>query len=292
MRVFVTGSTGYVGSAVVRALVAAGHEVGGLVRSVEKEAAVRKAGAVPVFGNLHDPETYQHFAAESQAVVHCAFEDAETDGLAAEELAGALQAEGGEKTLVYTSGVWVLGASPAAADESAPTDHPFAMVAWRPAVERFVLSRGNHGLACAVVRPGLVYGRTGGLFAGWFRSAAAGEGVRYVGEGQNRFPPVHVDDLAQLYRLIVERRARGLFHGVDGSAPTMAEAARRVSEAGGSKGRTSSWPLAQARQRLGALADALALDQVVVTRRAAELGWKPRRPFVESAAEAARELDA
>ncbi len=288
MRIFVTGSTGYVGSAVVRALVQAGHEVGGLARSVQKEDEVRALGAVPIFGNLHDPERYQHFAAECDAVVHCAFATPELDELALEELAGALLAEGGQKALIYTSGVWVLGSCPTAADEDAPTDRPLPMVAWRPAVERFALSHATEDLACAVIRPGLVYGGDGGYFAGWLANASRGEPVTFVGEGQNRFPPVHRDDLAQLYRRVVEKRARGIFHGVDGSAPTVAEAAGALSEAGGN-GPARPWPLAQARQRIGAVADALALDQVVVAKRAADLGWLPRGTFLESAPALVRE---
>jgi nucleoside-diphosphate-sugar epimerase len=292
MRVFVTGSTGYVGSAVVQAFVAAGHVVGGLVRDASKEAALRALGGVPILGHLKDPETYQHFAAESDAVIHCAFESAGVDQAATEALLGAMIAEGSEggqpRSFIYTSGVWVLGTTAAPADEGASTETPAPISTWRPPIERHVLENGNEQVATAVLRPGIVWGGKRGILKGWVDGAATGS-VTYIGDGRNHFPPVHRDDLARLYLLIAEKRARGVFHGVDGSAPTIREAAEAIAKAAGAKD-AHGWPVAEARSVVGPFADAMCLDQKVIAKRAAELGWKPAKaPFLAHAAEAVRE---
>jgi nucleoside-diphosphate-sugar epimerase len=186
--------------------------------------------------------------------------------------------------------VWVLGDTRGPADESAATDHPSAAVAWRPSHERLVLDAAGGQLVTAVVRPGMVYGGTRGLITPWFAQARSG-GAQVVGDGKNHWSFVHVDDLAQLYRLVVERRAGGVFHGVDGSAPTLEEAARAASAAVG--GTVRHVLLEEARKAMGPMADALAMDQVVVAHRGAEVGWKPGHPaFVQAAAAAAREANA
>jgi nucleoside-diphosphate-sugar epimerase len=278
MRVFVTGATGYIGQAIVQALVRAGHEVGGLFRSREKEEALRSLGAVPVFGNLRDPETYQHFAAESAAVIHAGFESPELDRSASEHLISALKAEGGNKCFVLTSGVLVLGETGTkAADESASVERPFPLVAWRPPVERYALGQANEQLAVSVIRPGFVYG--GGskktvLYP--YAESALHHGVsRYIGPGTNHMAYVHRDDVAQLYRLLVEKRARGVFHGVDSSKVTNAELARAVSTAAGKGGKVEGVPLEVARKQMGPFADAFAVEQQVVARKSTELGWRP-----------------
>ncbi len=278
MRVFVTGATGYIGQAVVRALVLAGHEVGGLHRSKEGEAVVRGLGAVPVFGHLRDPETYQHFAAESAAVIHTAFESPDTERLVVEHLVSALKAEGGQKVFLLTSGVLVLGETgPTPADESASTERPFPLVAWRPPLERYALDQADGQLATAIVRPGFVYGGVPkSVLLSYVDSALKNGAARYIGAGTNRMAYVQRDDLAQLYRLIVEQRARGVFHGVDSSAVTTAELATAVSRAAGKEGKTQSVPPEVARKEGGPFADAFTVEQRVTTTRSPTLGWKPK----------------
>ncbi|HEV8663051.1 MAG TPA: NAD-dependent epimerase/dehydratase family protein [Candidatus Methylomirabilis sp.] len=274
-----TGGTGYVGSGIVRALVEAGHRVTGLVRSAEKEAVLRGLGATPVRGDLKDPPTYRGMAAEHDAAIHAGFEYSEkaveADRIAIETLLAATKAGGGLRGVVYTSGVWVLGnTGDRPADEGASTAGAAPIVAWRPAHERLVLDAGRGTLATAVIRPGMVYGGKGGLVTQFFSSATKEGAAAYVGTGTNRWSLVHRDDLGQLYRLVVEKRARGVFHGVDGVPVAVADAARAASHAAGKGGATRSIPLEEARKQMGPVADALCLDQVVVTRRSAELGWK------------------
>ncbi|HEV3458148.1 MAG TPA: NAD-dependent epimerase/dehydratase family protein [Thermoanaerobaculia bacterium] len=291
MYIFVTGATGYIGHAVVGELVALGHEVTGLVRDDAKAELVRRLGARAVVGDIADPDSYREHAAEHDALVHTAFSSGPgavaADRTAVETLIAAARA-GKARSLVYTSGIWVLGATgDAPAFEGAPTDHPMPLVSWRPAHERLALEAGIHHLASAVIRPGIVYGGRGGLTGSYFESAEKEGAAAYVGDGTNRLPMIHVEDLARFYRRVVEHHARGVFHAVDGNAVPLSEVARAASEAAGKGGAARSIPLAQARQTLGAFADCLALDQFIESRRAAELGWRPEHPnFLGEAAKA------
>ncbi|HVT15471.1 MAG TPA: NAD-dependent epimerase/dehydratase family protein [Thermoanaerobaculia bacterium] len=282
MHVFVTGATGYIGHAVVGELAAAGHAVTGLVRSEEKGAALRALGARAVVGDIKEPDSYRSAAAEHEAIVHTAFEMSgaavAADRTAVETLIAAAGA-GKAQSLVYTSGVWVLGETgDSPAFENSPTDRAAALVAWRPAHEKLVLEAGTHRLAAAVIRPGLVYGGRGGLIGLYFQAAEKEGAASHVGDGRNRIPPIHVEDLARFYRAVVERHARGIFHAVDGTAPTLADVASAASAAAGKQGATRSVPLAEARKSLGPVADCLVLDQVVESRRGVELGWRPTHP--------------
>jgi nucleoside-diphosphate-sugar epimerase len=289
MRVFVTGGTGYVGGAVVEALVRAGHEVSALSRSEERDAAVRALGAAPVRGTLGHLAPLAGRIAEHDAVVHTAMDyglGPPADAEAIDAMLAGARASARPFVVVYTSGVWVLGPAATPASEGAPTDRPAAGVAWRPEHERRVLDAGSDVVATAVVRPGIVFGERRGLVAPWFRSAVEEGRAAFVGTGDQRWALVHRSDLAELYRLVVERRARGVFHGVDGASPAVAEAAAAASRAAG-KGGVRAIPVAEARKTMGAMADALAMDQVVVSARGAEVGWAPRHPpFVKDAANA------
>ncbi len=291
MYIFVTGATGYIGHAVVGELAALGHEVTGLVRSDARAEQVRRLGARAVIGDIADPDSYREHAAEHDALVHTAFSSGPgavaADRTAVETLIAAARA-GRARSLVYTSGIWVLGATgDSPAFEGAPTDRPMPLVAWRPAHEHLALEAGIHHLASAVIRPGIVYGGRGGLTGSYFESAEKEGAAAYVGDGTNRLPMIHVEDLARFYRRVVEHHARGVFHAVDGNAVPLAEVARAASEAAGKGGATRSIPLAQARQTMGGFADCLALDQFVESRRAAELGWRAEHPnFLGEAAKA------
>jgi nucleoside-diphosphate-sugar epimerase len=295
MRVFVTGGTGYVGSAIVGSLVRAGHEVSALSRSEERDAAVRALGATPVRGSLGHMGPLAARIAEHDAAVHTAMDyglGAPADSEAIDAMLAGARSPGRPFTVVYTSGVWVLGPTATPATEAAPTDRPAAGVAWRPGHERRVLDAATDRLATAVIRPGIVFGEKRGLVSPWFESAVREGRVPFVGTGDQRWAFVHRSDLAELYRLVVEKRARGIFHGVDGASPTVAEAASAASRAAG-KGAVRAIPVEEARRTMGAMADTLAMDQVVVSARGVEVGWAPRHPpLVKDAPNAFREWQA
>lgn len=289
MQVFVTGATGYIGSAVVRALVTAEHEVTGLVRSRRRASELEKLGGTPIFGDLHELPSWQPAAEAADALVHLGF-DYSTDSVATDlRVLKALVVaahSGGQRALIYTSGVLVLGnTGDTPADEDSSTDGAVPMVAWRPAHEQLALHASNSDVAAAVIRPGFVVGGAKGLLAGYFESAVSEGAARFIGDGANRMSVVHVDDLAQLYRAVIERKARGVFHGVDGSSVRIRDLAEAASRA--ARGGTAvSVPVEKAREKMGPFADALCADQVVVTKRASEVGWKPTRPHVLEAIDA------
>jgi nucleoside-diphosphate-sugar epimerase len=293
VRIFLTGGTGYVGSAIAAALIRAGHSVTALTRSSESERGLLQLGASPVRGNLAEPATYERIAALHDAIIHAAFENAEVDLIALETLIGSARTVEG-RHLVYTSGTWVLGDTRGGVAYEHMSDRaPARLVAWRGEHEQLALLAADEGVTPSVVRPGLVYGGKGGYVSHYFDSAAEQGAATFVGSGRNHVSLVYREDLAQLYRLVVERRGWGIFHGVDGVPLVVEEVARAASELAGAGGATRSIPLPQARARMGDLADALCMDQKVGTRRAGELGWKPRFPsFLEGAHAAVAEWGA
>ncbi len=292
MKVFITGATGYVGGAVAREFLRAGHQVGGLARSAETAARLERLGIGAVRGSMQHPAAWKDLIGGFDAFVHAAVDYAAdipaVDGATLDALIEAARAGGEARCLIFTSGVWVLGETgdrPAAEDAS--TQRALPMVAWRPAHERRALEAASRGLATAVVRPGLVYGGRAGLLAPLFASAEQEGASVYIGAGDNRWSLVHRDDLGALYRLIAESRARGIFHGVDGASLPVVEVARAASRAAGRGGKTRSQPVGEARRGLGPVADALLLDQVVAAPRSRALGWAPRYVSFEEGAPAA-----
>jgi nucleoside-diphosphate-sugar epimerase len=277
MNIFLTGATGYIGRAVADALMKAGHSVTGLARSDEAAGQLRLKGITPHRGDLKSPDSLACVASALDGVIHTGTtNDGQLDQAAIRAMLDTLK--GSDKPFVYTSGVWVLGdTGDTVADESAPLN-PIALVAWRPEVERMVLESAQRGVRAVVIRPALVYGRGGGIPADLVKPARENGAARYVGTGQNRWPVIDVDDLADLYLRAFERAAAGtLFLAADSSTHRVKEIAEAASAGVGRDGRTESWPLDQARKALGAYADALVLDQQVSSAKATTmLGWKPR----------------
>ncbi len=276
MTVFLTGATGYIGGAVARALQQAGHSVIGLARSDEAAGRLHLKEITVHHGDLASPDSLIPAASASDAVIHAgATGNGLLDHAAVSAMLDAMAYSG--KPFLYTSGVWVLGnTNGLLADETAPLN-PAALVAWRPAMEQMVLAAANIGIRTIVIRPAIVYGNGDGILAEMVYSAREHGAVRYVGDGSNRWPLVHVEDLADLYVRALEAPAGTLLHAADASAHRVTEIAEAASLGAGAKGRIKSWPLDEARKTLGAYADALILDQQVSAEKAkATLGWKPR----------------
>src|SRR5947209_10398765 len=220
MRVFVTGATGFIGSAVVRELLDAGHEVLGLARSEQAAAAVAAAGAKVHRGDIGDLDSLRRGAAESDGVVHTAFNHdfsvSRHDASAADRLAVEAMAEalvGTDRPIVITSGTAGLSPGRLATEQTVPAIDAIG----RHAVEEAAVSFIDRGVRPAVVRfPPTVHGRGDHGFIARLIEIARTKGVSgYPGDGSNRWPAVHRLDAAHLFRLAVESAPAGArLHGV------------------------------------------------------------------------------
>ncbi|MGH8778427.1 SDR family oxidoreductase [Paraburkholderia sp.] len=220
MRIFLTGATGFIGTALVPELIAAGHQVVGMTRSDTGAQALIDAGAEVHRGTLEDPESLSRGTAKADAVIHLAFdhdfsrfvENCEKDKRAIAALGSALA--GSDRPLVITSGT---GMGSAQHGEPATEDvvnftHPNPRVASELAGN----AQLDAGINVSVVRLPQVHNPfRQGLISPLIEIARQKGVLAYVGEGRNRWPAGHLSDVARLYRLAVEAGERGArFHGV------------------------------------------------------------------------------
>jgi nucleoside-diphosphate-sugar epimerase len=278
MHVFLTGGTGYIGSAVLDALIKSGHRVTALVRDSEKAERIEARGASPLLGELASAARFVERAAAADAVVHTAMEGTARgpalDQAFLDAVLPALAATGAARVFVYTSGIWVLGPRNAATDETATPD-PVPHVAWRSVHEAQVLSAATAALRTAVIRPGILYGSGHGIVSDMLKDALNGL-VRVIGDGHNRWPCVYDRDVAELYaRIVGSPGASGVFHATDDEQERVADIANAIAQHVSPAADIRYVPLAEARAKLGPYADALALDQVIRSPRARALGWTP-----------------
>jgi nucleoside-diphosphate-sugar epimerase len=276
MRVFLTGGTGYVGSAVLDAFVRAGHHVDALVRHGEKAAIAQSRGATPVLGDLGDPSSYADAVAAADGVIHAAIEYsarcAQLDATAIETLLTPTDRMG--RFFIYTSGVWILGSTASPADESAPVN-PAEISAWRAPHEQRVIEAGAGGIRTVVVRPGIVYGGSRGIVADLFKDAANSL-IRVIGSGDNHWPLIYDRDLGDLYlRLALNAQATGIYHANDEGDERVNDLVAAIAAHVNTRSSIRHVPIAEARKKMGPYADALALDQIVRSPRARALGWHP-----------------
>jgi nucleoside-diphosphate-sugar epimerase len=278
MRVFITGATGFVGSAIVRELINAGHQVRGLARSDAAAASLTAAGADAHRGSLKDLESLRSGAAVSDGVVHCAFihdfnnygPAAEADQRAIETLGDALA--GSDRPLIVTSGILLAQRRGALATED---DAPNASFPRKSEVAALALA--GRGVRVSVVRlPTSVHGEGDHGFVPHLISIAREKGVSaYIADGLNRWPAVHRLDSAHLYRLVLEKGSAGAsYHGV-------ADEGIPCREIAGVIGRHLTVPVAakspeEAAEHFGWMALFFGLDCPASSAQTQErLGWRP-----------------
>jgi len=203
MKVLILGASGFIGLPIAQAFSRNGHEVYGSTRSQAKAAILAAEEIIPLVG-----EKWKAAAGEMDVIIDCAF--ATGPAAALETLAfvaAASKARGEEYKITYisSSGVWVHGnyeqRNGAPASERSPTKISADLVAWRPAVEKAVLT--NPDLNGIVIRPALLYGRTMSLLEPLFKAAIAGD-IEWYGIPKGRYSLIHADDLADLYLRVAE----------------------------------------------------------------------------------------
>jgi nucleoside-diphosphate-sugar epimerase len=283
MRVFVTGATGFIGSAIVRELIADGHEVLGLARSDAAGKSLAAAGAKVHLGTLDDLHSLRSGAQASDAVIHTAFihdfskykANCETDRRAIEALGSALA--GSDRPLIVTSGTALLAAGRVGVEENASAAPSVSSP--RAASEEAARSAAARGVRVSVVRlPPSVHGDGDHGFIPLLIGIAREKGVSaYVGDGLNRWPAVHRLDATHLYRLVLENDSATTFHAVADEGVPFREIANVI-------GRRLNVPVVskspdEAGEHFGWFAHFAAIDNPTSSERTRELlSWQAKQP--------------
>ena len=277
MKVFLTGATGYLGSAVLARLRDDGHEVTAHARS--RESAARLPDKVtPAVGDLSDAAWLADQLGQMDGVIHTASPNDETSAAVDTGfLDGALPAlAGSDRPLVHTGGTWIHGSGSAVTEDTPPK--PPMIVAWRPAVVARVREAASQGIRTVVIGPANLYGDGGGipaLLAEGPTTDGPDAALLMVG-GEQHFPNVHRTDIAALYTLALTAAPAGSYLlGANADSPTMTELMQTASRARGLDGRTEPEAVERSRERLGLLADAILLDAQIDCAAARRLGWTP-----------------
>src|SRR5689334_16658293 len=280
MDVVLTGATGFIGSHVLADLYKHGHEVTALVRDDAQADTVAARGATPVVVDLFDRPAVARLLGNADGAIHTASPgDATSANLDSAVVDAVIDAFAGTgKPYLQVSGLWIYGANPAIT-EASPINAP-ALVAWKEPIERRVLDAA--GIRGAVIVSSVAYGDGGGGIPGLLLGSPRDDDGNLImlGTGQQHWSTVHVADLADFFRRVLEdESARGRYVIGNGVNSTVAELTQAAAAAVGAPGADPGSD-DKARARLGDyFAEVLLLDQGTDGARArAELGWHPAHP--------------
>lgn len=279
MRVFVTGATGFVGSAITNELLGAGHQVLGLARSDENAAMLAALGADVHRGDLQDLESLKAGAAESDATIHCAFihdfakfaENGQIDKRAIEAMGDAL--EGTDKPFIVTSGTGLIAPGVIVTEDMRREASPHV-----PRVsEQAGLAYASRGVRAMAIRLPQVHGKEGkaGLISYLVESARRKGAAAYTGDGSYRWSAAHVLDVARVYRLALEKgTANSIYHAVGEEGVPMLQVTEIIARAVGVP--LVSIKKEEAEDYFGPLAMFAGLDMPASSALTQQrLGWKP-----------------
>jgi len=277
MRVFLTGATGFIGSALIPELLRHGHTVLGLSRSDAGDAALKALGADVHRGDLENLDALRAGARQADGVVHCGFihdfskfaENCAIDGRAIDALADVLAGSG--KPLVVTAGIPGLPGRVTSEDDDQPADAPSPRVS-----EPRALAAAGRGVRASVVRLPQVHDRDKSGLIPFFIAVAKRQGVSaYVGDGQNRFAAAHRFATPSLYRLALEKGVAGArYHAVEEEGIAMKAIAEAIGR--GLKVPVISIPAGEAAAHFGPLAHfATMSNPASATLTRERLGWAP-----------------
>ena len=283
MRVFLTGATGFIGSRVLRELLGAGHEVLGLTRSEAGARALNEAGADAHLGTLENPDSLARGAAQAEAVIHTAFdhdfsrfaENCQKDYRVITAMANALV--GSNRPIVITSSTGIGNTRPGEPALESVIDWSHALP--RIAGEKAGAEATEKGVSVITIRLPQVHDTVRQGIVSFLIEASKAKGLAaYVGDGQNRWPAVHVDDAARLYRLAVERNEAGArYHGVAEEGVSL----RRIAETIGAEldVPVASVSREQAPEQFGWFAPFMQMDMIASSDwTRANLNWTPTGP--------------
>jgi nucleoside-diphosphate-sugar epimerase len=295
MRVFVTGATGFIGSALVPELIDAGHKVLGLTRSEAGAKSLAAAGAEVHRGSLEDPESLKSGAAKSDGVIHLAFnhdfskfqENCETDRRAIEALGSALA--GSDRLLIVSSGTLLVAPGRLATEEDVPALTSASIP--RIATDEAAAAVAARGVQVSLMRLPQVHDQNKQGLITFLIDLARTKGVSaYVGDGKNRWSAAHLSDTARLYRLALEKGAAARYHAVAEEGVPVRDIAEVI-------GRRLKLPVvaktpAEAVEHFGWLGGFAGLDGPASSALTRErLGWRPVGPGLIADLERAHNLE-
>jgi nucleoside-diphosphate-sugar epimerase len=295
MRVFVTGATGFIGSALVPELIGAGHQVLGLTRSDAGAKALAAAGAAVHRGSLEDPESLKSGAAKSDAVIHLAFnhdfsnfkENSETDRRTIEALGSVLV--GSDRLLIVTSGTLLVAPGRLATEEDAPSATSASIP--RLATDEAAAAVAARGVRVSMMRLSQIHDLNKQGLITYMVTIAREKGVSaFVGDGKNRWSAAHLSDTARLYRLALEKGSAARYHAVAEEGVPVRDIAEVI-------GRRLKLPVvaktpAEAAEHFGGFAVFVGLDGPASSALTRErLEWRPVGPGLIADLERAHNLE-
>lgn len=285
MNIFLTGATGYIGGTVAHRLMDEGHKLSGLVRDADKARRLASIGIEPVMGGLDDAAVLTAEARRADGVINAASSDHRG---AVEALLAGLA--GSNKPFLHTSGSSIVAdeahgdvASDKIYDEETPLE-PVPGKRARVAIDDLVRGAASHGVRSAVICPTMIYGLGLGLardsaqIPGIAERARKSGVVRHVGRGLNIWSNVHVEDVAEVFRLALAKAPAGAFYFVENGEASYRDVCVAIASRLG-LGAPQAWPFEQAVKELGENSAAYSFgsnSRVRARRARAELGWHPK----------------